>query len=157
MHQSPLSPFTLFHVALSVIGLLSGLVVLLGWLYGRTLKLWTGVFLLTTIATSVTGFFFPFRGITPGIVLGIVSLIDLGVALLARRKDWTRTFVITCAFAEFLNMLVFIVQAFQKFSPLHMFAPKGTEPVVAGFQVLALTFFIILATLDIRRHRFTLP
>ncbi len=156
MHQSPMSPLTLIHVAISIVGLVSGLVVLLGWLYGRSLRTWTGVFLLFTIATSVTGFFFPFKGITPGIVLGVVSLIDLGIALIAYRKHWTKTFVLTCALAEFLNVLVFIVQSFQKISPLHMFAPKGTEPVVAICQLLALVFFIILATFDIRRRRFTL-
>lgn len=156
MHQSPLTPFTVFHVALSLIGLLSGLVVLLGWLSGRSFKLWTWIFLVTTIATSVTGFFFPFNGITPGIVLGVVSLVDLAVALAAYGKHWTRTFILTCALAEFLNTLVFIVQSFQKISPLHMFAPKGTEPVVAVCQVIALLFFIALATLDIRRRRFTL-
>lgn len=157
MHQSPLTPFTLFHVALSLVGLVSGFVVLLGWLYGRASKSWTWIFLVTTIATSVTGFFFPFHGLTPGIVLGIVSLIDLAVALAAYRKHWTRTFVLTCALAQFLNTLVFIVQSFQKLSPLHMFAPKGTEPIVAICQLLALVFFAILATLDIRRRRFTLP
>ncbi len=156
MHQSPLTPFTLFHVALSLVGLVAGLVVLLGWLAGRNLKVWTWTFLLATVATSVTGFFFPFKGVTPGIILGIVSLVDLAVALAAYRKLWTRTFILTCALAEFLNTLVFIVQSFQKLSPLHMFAPKGTEPVVAVCQLLALLFFVILAAFDIRRRRFTL-
>ena len=156
MHQSPLTPFTLFHVALSLIGIVAGLVILLGWLSGRSLKDWTWTFLIATITTSVTGFFFPFKGVTPGIVLGIVSLVVLAIALVAYRRHWTRTFIATCAAAQFFNVLVFIVQAFQKLSPLHMFAPKGTEPIVAACQLLALLFFIILATLDIRRRRFTL-
>lgn len=156
MHQSPLTPFTIFHVLLSIVGLVAGLVFLLGLFYGRFLRLWTFAFLGFTIATSVTGFFFPFKGITPGIVLGVVSLIDLALALIAYRKHWTTTFVLTCALAEFLNVLVFIVQSFQKISPLHMFAPKGTEPIVAACQLLALLFFAVLATLDIRRRRFTL-
>jgi glucan phosphoethanolaminetransferase (alkaline phosphatase superfamily) len=156
MHQSPLTPFTLFHVLLSIVGLVAGLVFLLGLFYGRFLRGWTFTFLGFTIATSVTGFFFPFKGITPGIVLGILSLIVLAIAIVAYRKHWTRTFVITCAAAEFFNVLVFIVQSFQKLSPLHMFAPKGTEPIVAVCQLIALLFFITLATLDIRRHRFIL-
>ena len=156
MHQSPITPFTIFHVLLSLIGLVSGLVALFGFFFGRFLRLWTFVFLAFTIATSVTGFFFPFKGITPGIILGVVSLIVLAVAIAAYRKHWTKTFIITCAAAEFFNVLVFIVQSFQKLSPLHMFAPKGTEPVVAACQLLALVFFVILATLDIRRRRFTL-
>jgi DNA-binding MarR family transcriptional regulator len=42
-----------------------------------------------TIATSVTGFFFPYQGITPGIVVGILSLVILALALLALSKDMT--------------------------------------------------------------------
>ena len=34
------------------------------------LPAWTALFLLTTVMTSVTGFMFPFSGVTPGIVVG---------------------------------------------------------------------------------------
>jgi hypothetical protein len=156
MHQEHMSAFTAFHVALSLVGILTGIVALAGFFYGRLLRAVTAVFLLTTIATSVTGFFFPFHGITPGIVLGVVSLIVLALALLAYGKRWSRTFVLTCALAEFLNVLVLVVQSFQKISRLHVFAPKGNEPIVATVQLLALLFFIVLATLTIRRHRFVL-
>lgn len=156
MHQSPMSPLTVIHVLISLIGIVSGLVVLFGFFFGRFSRLWTFVFLGATIATSITGFFFPIKGITPGIVLGILSLILLAVAIAAYRKHWTKTFVITCAAAEFFNVLVLIVQSFGKIGPLHVLAPKGSEPIVALTQGLALVFFAALAILDIRRHRFTL-
>ncbi len=156
MPQAQMSPLTLIHVALSLIGLLAGLIALLGFYFGRFYRLWTGTFLITTILTSLTGFLFPFKGVTPGIVVGIISLVVLAIAVLAYNKRWTRTFVLTCALAEFFNVLVFIVQSFQKISVLHVFAPKGSEPIVAATQLLALLFFIALATLDIRRHRFSL-
>lgn len=151
-----MSAFTLFHVALSLIGILTGLVALFGFFSGRLLHAWIGIFLLTTIATSVTGFLFPFHGITPGIVLGIVSLVDLALAIAAYRKHWTTTFILTCTLAEFLNVFVLIVQSFEKITPLHVYAPKGNEPIVAATQLLALLFFILLATLTIRRRRITL-
>ena len=44
------------HVVLSLIGMVSGLVVLYGLLTGRSLELWTAIFLVTTILTSITGF-----------------------------------------------------------------------------------------------------
>ena len=81
---SNLSPFTKLHVVLSLIGIVSGLVVMFGLLVGRRLNAWTALFLITTVLTSVTGFFFPFHGVTPAIVVGIISLVLLAVAILAR-------------------------------------------------------------------------
>jgi hypothetical protein len=53
------STYTLIHVLLSLVGIGSGFVVLFGLLTGRRLNGWTALFLLTTVATSVTGFGFP--------------------------------------------------------------------------------------------------
>ena len=81
---SNLSQFTKLHVVISLIGILSGLVVMFGLLAGQKLNRWTALFLLSTVATSVTGFFFPFHGVTPAIVVGIISLALLAVAIVAR-------------------------------------------------------------------------
>ena len=81
---SNLSAFTKLHVVISLIGILSGLVVMFGLLAGLRLNRWTAVFLISTVATSVTGFFFPFHGLTPAIIVGIISLVLLAVAILAR-------------------------------------------------------------------------
>ena len=78
-----MSTFTLVHVVISLIGIASGLVVVYGFVAGMTLRAWNAVFLVMTILTSVTGFFFPFHGITPGIVVGVISLVGLAVALVA--------------------------------------------------------------------------
>ncbi len=59
-------------------------------LRGLRLAAWNWAFLVFTILTSVTGFFFPFHGITPGIVVGVLSLIVLAVAVLAWNKKWTK-------------------------------------------------------------------
>jgi hypothetical protein len=151
-----MSTFTLIHVVISLIGIASGLVVIYGFLAGKRLPMWNALFLVMTIATSVTGFFFPFHGITPGIVVGVISLIVLAVALLALSKKWTKTYIVTCTIAEFLNVLVLIVQSFMKIPALHAMAPKGTEPITAVAKVVALVLFVVLGWMAVRRGRFVL-
>ena len=66
--------FALFHVLLSLVGIFTGFIAVLGMIAGKRLDGWTAVFLSTTALTSITGFLFPFHGVTPGIILGILSL-----------------------------------------------------------------------------------
>lgn len=54
-----LPAFTLFHIALSLAGIGSGLVVLYGFLTSKWSSSWNTVSLTTTVATSVTEFLFP--------------------------------------------------------------------------------------------------
>ncbi len=79
-----LHTFTIVHVVISLIGIGSGFVVMAGLLKARRLDRWTALFLASTVATSVTGFFFPFHGFTPAIAVGIISLVILAVAIFAR-------------------------------------------------------------------------
>ncbi len=74
------------HVALSLVGIATGFVVIWGLLNSKPLNGWTALFLATTIATSVTGFFFPIEKITPGIVVGIISLVVLALVVVARYR-----------------------------------------------------------------------
>jgi len=55
---------TFVQVIISLIGILSGLVVVFGILGSKWLSGWNMVFLVTTVLTSVTGFFFPFHART---------------------------------------------------------------------------------------------
>jgi CBS domain-containing protein len=151
-----MSPFTLFHVVISLVGIVTGLIVVYGFLSGYKLPYSNALFLVMTIATSVTGFFFPYHGITPGIVVGVLSLIILALALLALSKRWTKTYIVTCSVAEFFNVLVLIVQSFQKIPALHAFAPTGKEPIVAICQGAALVVFAGLAVIAIRKRAFVL-
>ena len=151
-----MSTFTLIHVAISLIGILAGLVVVYGFVAGLRLPAWNAIFLGFTILTSVTGFFFPFHGITPAIVVGIISLVVLAVAVLAWNKKWTKTYIVTAIIAQFFNVFVLIVQSFEKIAPLHELAPKGTEPITNVAKVLALVLFVVLAWVAIRRRRFVL-
>ena len=86
---------------------------------GKRLDSWTAFFLATTIATSVTGFGFPISGVTPGIVIGVISLLVLAVAVYSRYGGhlagaWRLAYVITAVIALYLNFLVLIVQSFRK-------------------------------------------
>src|ERR1700738_4414391 len=104
-----LSAFTLFHVVLSLVGIGSGIVVLYGLLASKRFDGWTTLFLATTVATSVTGFLFPVNQFLPSHGVGIVSLIVLAIAILARHRfrlagGWRRTYAITAVIALYLNV-----------------------------------------------------
>ncbi len=147
-----LSAFTLFHVVLSLIGIGSGFVVVYGLLASKRLDGWTAVFLAATVATSVTGFLFPVHQFLPSHALGILSLIALAIAILARYRyrlvgAWRRTYVITAAIALYFNVFVLIVQLFEKVPSLKAIAPTQSEP---PFQVAQLAALLLFTALTIR-------
>jgi hypothetical protein len=111
---SALPAFTIVHVAISLAAIASGFVVLFGMIADRRLDRWTAFFLTTTVATSVTGFGFPIRGMTPGIAFGLISLAVLAAVIYARYlRDlagvWRRVYVIGAVFAFYLNFVVLII------------------------------------------------
>ena len=106
--------------------------------YGRLIKAkrldgWTAVFLVSTLATSVTGFLFPFHAITPGIIVGIISVVLLAGAIIARYFGgllgrWRLLYVVTAMISLYLNVFVLIAQLFEKVPSLKVLAPTQTEP-----------------------------
>ena len=79
-----MSTFTLVHVVLSLVGIGSGLVVLYGMLRSERMDGGTALFLATTVATSLTGYGFPFHKLLPSHIVGGISLVLLAVAIVAR-------------------------------------------------------------------------
>ena len=153
-----LKTLTDVHVAISLVAILSGLIVLFGLLTGRRFDHWTSFFLVTTIATSVTGFFFPFHGITPGIMGGIISLVVLAIAIFARypRKlagAWRWLYVITAMIALYLNVFALIAQVFQNVPAVKALAPTLSEPPFLVAQLLALIVFLVLGILAAIKFR----
>jgi hypothetical protein len=141
--------FTQFHVAISLLGILSGFVVLIGLLTAKRLDRWTAFFLLTTLATSVTGFLFPFHGVTPAIIVGLISVILLAVAFFSRYARrlagaWRWIYVVTAMAALYLNVFVLVVQLFQKVPTLKALAPTQTEAPFLITQLLVLVIFVVL-------------
>jgi hypothetical protein len=150
--------FTAIHVAISLAGILSGFVVLFAMLSGRRPAGWTALFLSTTVATSVTGFLFPFHRFLPAHATGIVSLPVLALAIYAFYSrhlagGWRRTYVITAALAQYLNVFVLVVQSFEKASALHALAPTQSEPPFLAAQLLVLALFVVLTVAADRRFR----
>src|SRR5947209_16218329 len=127
------STFTFVHVLISLVGIGSGFVVIFGLLAGKRLNGWTALFLATTVATSVTGFGFPFDHLLPSHKVGIISLLVLAIAILARyvfhlAGAWRWIYVVSAMIALYLNVFVGVVQSFLKAPALHALAPTGKEP-----------------------------
>ncbi len=127
---------------------------------GKSYSRWTVLFLVATVATSVTGFFFPFRGFTPAFAVGILSLILLAVAIYALyvRKlagVWSRSYLLTALLALYLNFFVLVAQLFQKTPALKELAPTQTEPPFGISQGLVLVVFVVLGVTAFRRFRVT--
>ena len=152
------STFTLIHVALSFIGIVAGLVALFGMFRNNPLSSWTLIFVVTTAATTLTGFLFPFRGFTPAIGTGIVSSFVLALTILARYAfhrlgPWRWIYVITAVVSLYLNCFVLVVQAFLKVPALHALAPQGTEPAFVLTQGLVLVLLVIAGFVAVRRFQ----
>ncbi len=153
-----MTPYTLLHVAISLIGIASGLVVAAGLLTCSALDVWTELFLITTVATRVTGFGFPFAHLLPSHVVGIISLVVLAVTVYARYVGrlagvWRGIYVVGAMVALFFNVFVLIAQAFTKIPALHVLAPTGSEPPFLFTQVAALAIFTALTVVAVFRFR----
>ncbi len=150
--------FTFAHVLVSLIGILSGLVVLYGFLTSQLMNRATAWFLLSTVATSVSGFGFPYHGFTPAIGVGILSLVILAVVIAARYAchlagSWRWIYVSGSVAALYFNVFVLVVQLFLKVPSLHALAPKGSEPPFAATQGIVLLLFVVAGILSVRRYR----
>src|ERR1700759_5538610 len=146
-----LANFTLLHVVISLIAIVAGLIVMFGMLGPYHSGGMTGIFLLFTILTSVTGFMFPFNGVTPGIVVGILSCILLAIACIALYAMhlagiWRSIYVVTALVSLYLNCFVLGVQSFLKIAFLHELAPGNPPagPAFAVVQGLVLLFFAVM-------------
>lgn len=144
-----MTPLTFIHVVLSLIGIFAGFIAVFGMIGGKRLDGWNGIFLLTTALTSVTGFFFPFHRVTPGIILGIISLVVLAVAIPARyvlhlAGPWRKIYAVTASIALYLNVFVLVAQLFMKVPSLHVLAPNGSEPPFLISQAVVMVLFIVL-------------
>jgi hypothetical protein len=135
------------HVIISLIGIGSGLVVLGGMLARKRLAMTTATFLVTTIATSATGFFLPAKGFMPSHAIGILSLVVLALAVWALyggrlRGSWRWIYVVTALVALYFNVFVLVVQLFLKVPALKALAPTQSEPPFQMTQLALLVIFV---------------
>jgi hypothetical protein len=155
---SGLAVFNLVHVAISLVAIGAGFVVLFGLFAGKRLDGWTALFLVTTVATSVTGFFFPVHDFMRSHGVGIISQLVLSLAIFARygrhlAGAWCSIYVVTAMISFYLNVFVLFVQAFQKIPALKAMAPTQSEPPFLVTQLIVLVIFVVVTVIATKRFR----
>jgi hypothetical protein len=155
-----LATFTLVHVIISLIAIVSGIIVMFGLLGSNRMPGLTAIFLLFTILTSATGFLFPFDKLLPSHMIGILSLVLLAIACIALygmklAGPWRWIYVVTAMLSLYLNVFVLVIQSFLKIGPLHALAPSvpPSEPPFAVVQGIVLVFFVVVIIGAVRRFR----
>lgn len=158
--------FTQLHVIISLIGIVSGIIVVLSMLSARLMPGMTTLFLIATVATSVTGFLFAtpvdqphvIGSLDPAKVIGVISLIFLLLAILALYSyrlagSWRGIYVISAIVALYFNCFVLVIQSFQKIPFFHALAPTQKEPPFGVAQAVLLILFVGLGIAAFRRFR----
>jgi len=158
-----LATFTQVHVIISLIGIVSGILVMFGLLGSSRKPGMTAIFLLTTILTSATGFLIPplvSDKLLPSHIIGALSLVLLVVACIALygmklAGSWRWIYVLTAMVSLYLNVFVLVIQSFLKVPFLHALAPSvpPSEPPFAVVQGLVLLFFVLVIIGAVRRFR----
>ena len=155
-----LSAFTTLHVVISLIAIVAGIIVMFGMLGRNPMPGMTAIFLLFTILTSATGFLFPFNGVTPAHIIGMLSLVLLAIACIALygmklSGAWRWIYVVTALVSLYLNVFVLVIQSFLKIPALTALAPGNppTGPVFAVVQGIVLVFFVVMIIGAVRRFR----
>jgi hypothetical protein len=150
--------FTTFHTLLSFAAILTGLLVLVDLIGGRLPFFITGIFLLTAIATSATGFGFPFNGLLPSHIVGAIALLVLALALYARyvghlAGSWRWIYAASMVASVYFLVFVGVAQSFNKVGFLHELAPTQSEPPFAIAQLIVLVIFVVLGIVAARAYR----
>jgi len=158
--------FTQLHVIISLVAIISGIIIALAMLGARIMPAMTALFLVTTVATSVTGFMFDtpidaprvIGSLDPPKIIGLISLILLGLAILGLygyklAGSWRGVYVISAIVALYFNCFVLVVQSFQKIPFFHALAPTQKEPPFAVAQAILLILFVGLGVAAFRKFR----
>lgn len=147
--SSGLTYFTWFHTALTLVMLVAGFVVVIELLKSNSPNGWTALFLVTAVATSVTGFGFPFTKFLPSHWIGVISLAVLAVVIIARYVShyagamrWI--YAVGSVIVLYFDVFVAVVQAFLKIPALNALAPTQAEPPFAIAQGIVLVIFVAL-------------
>ncbi|WP_019467563.1 hypothetical protein [Dyella japonica] len=151
-----LGTLTVIHTLLSIAALLDGMETVHKLAFGGISWSRHSTFIATALATSITGFLFPFHGVTPAIAVGVVATIVLVVALIGRPKaaqsrGWAIGYSACLIASEYFLFFVAVAQAFTKIPALHALAPTLKEPAFGIVQIIVLLTFVTLAILTIRR------
>jgi hypothetical protein len=146
---------TACHTAISIVALVTGAVAVFDLFESKVRQLWTVLFLVTAIATSATGFLFPFNGVLPSHILSLMALAVLAAMLYGLygahlSGAWRMIHAMGTVASLWFLVFVGIAQAFGKIAPLHSLAPTGTEAPFAVSQLVALVLFIVIGVGAVR-------
>jgi hypothetical protein len=144
-----LTLLTYIHTGLSLIALAAGIPVAMGLLRSGATKVWTIVFLVASVLTSVTGFMFPFSNFGDSHWVGLLSLIVLAAAIAAQylfrfRGAWRWIYALGAMLAFYFNVFVLVAQLFKKVPVLRTAAPTLMEPPFLIAQLVVLAIFVWL-------------
>ena len=150
-----LATFTMVHVIISLIAIAAGLVVMFGMFGSKRMPGLTATFLAFTVVTSASGFLFSpslFEKLSPGHVIGIISLVLLAIACLALygmklAGAWRWIYALTALLSLYLNVFVLVIQSFLNLPALRALVPSS---VVQGS---VLVFFVAVIIGVICRYR----
>jgi len=150
--------YTIIHTLISLIAIFTGLIVVFGMIGDKRLDGWTKWFLITAVLTTATGFFFPFHGVTPAIILGIITVPVLAITIYARCSRqlagaWRWIYVVGAVMSLYFNLFVLVVQSFEKVPALHAIAPTQTESPFKFTQLSVLIVSILLGIIAVVRFR----
>jgi hypothetical protein len=153
---------TIVHTVLSFVALLAGAVVVFGLFTKGSGKQLLQTFLITASATSVTGFFFPFHGMTPALYVGILACVILALVVAAKprvasSRPWSVVYAGGLVASEYLLVFVTIAQAFTKVPVLHATAPTLQEPPFTVSQAAALIALTLVGVVCVRRFGHVQP
>src|ERR1700694_1422121 len=148
--------FTVLHVVISLIAIAAGFIVLFGMFGSNLLPGWAALFLDATILTTLTGFLLPIKSFAPALAFGFISSVLLAAALLALYAynlagSWRWVYVASAILALYLNVVVGIVQSFQKLPFLQALAPTQSEPPFLAAQSVVLLIFVVFGIVAVKK------
>ncbi len=149
---------TWIHTLISLVALAFGIPTILRLMGRPAARRWTRWFLAAAVATTATGFLFPFSGVTPAFATGIVASAILGLVLAARSVfrlagHWRWIYSSGLVVSVYLIAFVGVVQAFLKVPFLFALAPTQTELPFLVAQLGTLAAFAALGVLAAIRFR----
>ena len=158
--------FTLLHVVITLIAIVSGFVVVFGMIGSHRLPKTTSLFWTMTVLTTVTGFMFflsptQVKALTPAAATGIVATIVFVIGLLALYVKhlygaWRWLYTGAATISLYLNVFVLITQSFGKLTFLNpavtlksMVGPPFGQPTDFHFAIVQGVTLLIFLMLGI--------
>lgn len=152
--------FTLAYGLLSLLGIGAGFAVVFGLLTARRLPFWTALFFAAATLACLTGFLFPFHGMTLNLEMEIPALAVLMVAAVGRYRcdlagSWRPTYVVGVMTALYFSVFVLVEQCFERLLPPTTRAPQRPGLPLQLTQLAVFAVFAVTTHFALKRFRST--